>query len=334
MNPEAVIWIMSGRCNLRCIHCYASRFLSKWELSPEDKLRLIRELAENGISHIGLTGGEPLLDKNLELYLREIRDHGLTCDINTNATLIDENKAELLRKHDVFLYVSIDGASKETHEKIRGAGTWDLLMKGLNVIKRKGLDFSTVFAISKLNYSETGNYVKLAEKLEASSASMIPLMPVGRANRSIIPSRGELFQALKSAETSAKEIGYRMNVWCFEAAKLIIDPRYVSMWADCRKGRVIDIDPAGNLLLCDVLDIAAGNVRVGFTKALETYMENEYIKRVMNPRLKEPCKFCPLRDECMGGCYARSFLFYGTLDGPDPYCPRVKLIEEAETSRY
>ncbi|MCD6235928.1 MAG: radical SAM protein, partial [Thaumarchaeota archaeon] len=276
----------------------------------------------------GLTGGEPLLDKNLELYLREIRDHGMVCDINTNATLMNEEKAELLRKYDVFLYVSLDGATKSVHEKIRGTGTWDPLMRGLKIVKKKGLEFSTVFAISKLNYFETGEYVKLSEKLGAVRASMIPIMPVGRAGEDIVPSREELYQALKSAEKSAREIGYQMNVWCFGPAKLIIDPRFVSTWSDCRRGRVIDIDPSGDILLCDVLDIVVGNVRSGFEKGLEEYRKNPFVKRVMNPVLREPCKSCPLRDECMGGCYARSLIYYGTLDGPDPYCPRVKLFED------
>ena len=330
MNPQAVIWIISGKCNLRCVHCYASRFLSAKELTTSEKLKLIRELAESGVAHVGITGGEPFLDKNLELYLREIRDYGMTCDINTNATIMNRELAKMLRKHDVFLYVSIDGANKETHERIRGHGTWDKLMKNLEIIKNEEIEFSTVFAISKLNYFETGEYVKLAERLGAFSACMIPLMPVGRASKEVIPSRSELTKALKSAEAAADEIGYWMSVWCFRAAKLIINPRYVSTWADCRKGKILDIDPAGNLMLCDVLDIVAGNVRSGFKKALEEYSRNEAVRKVMNPELKEPCASCPLKNDCMGGCYARSYMFYKTLDGPDPYCPKVAAVEELQ----
>ena len=337
MNPRAVIWIMSGKCNLKCIHCYASRFLSAPDLSVEQRLKMIHELAESGITHIGITGGEPLLDENLELYMREIRDRGMTCDINTNATLMSEEKAKLIRRYDAFLYVSVDGASKITHEKIRGLGSWDRLMRGLEITKREGLEFSTIFTISKLNYKESGEYVKLAESLGALSACMIPLMPVGRANASMITSKNELLQALKSAESAADELGYRMKVWCFRPAKLLIHPKYVSTWSDCRKRKVIDIDPSGNLLLCDVLDIVIGNVKEGFKRALKVYMEHEAVKRVTNPVLREPCKSCPLKNECMGGCYARSYIYYKTFDGPDPYCPLVETVNETgaeETSQH
>jgi len=328
MNPQAVIWIISGKCNLRCVHCYASRFLSSAELTVEEKLKLIKELAESGVAHVGITGGEPFLDKNIRRYIKEIREYGMTCDVNTNATIMTQDLANFLRKYDVFLYVSIDGATKRTHERIRGIGTWDKLMKNLQMIREGEVEFSTVFAISKLNYFEAGEYVKLAESLGAFSACMIPLMPVGRAGKDIIPSREELAKALKAAESTADEIDYWMSVWCFRAAKLIIDPRYVSAWADCRRGKILDIDPAGNLMLCDVLDITAGNVRSGFRKALEEYSMHDSVRRVTSPELKEPCASCPLKNDCMGGCYARSYMFYRTLDGPDPYCPKTAVVKE------
>jgi len=330
MNPQAVIWIISGKCNLNCIHCYASRFLSLPHHTVEERLRLIRELADNGVMHIGITGGEPLLEENLELYIKEIRDHGMTCDVNTNATLMNAEKARFFRRHEVFLYVSIDGASKETHEKIRGRGNWERLMKGLDIITKEELEFSTVMTISKLNYREIGDYVRLAEKVGAYSACMIPLMPSGRATEEIIPSEKELVQALKSAEAAADELDYWISVWCFRPAKLIINPKYVSTWADCRKGKIIDIDPAGNIMLCDVLDITIGNVRKGFKRALEEYSENEIVRKVMNPKLEEPCRSCPIRHECAGGCYARSYIAYKTFDGPDPYCPLAKSVKKLE----
>jgi len=328
MIPRSLIWIISGRCNLRCVHCYASKFASSPELSHEEKLRLIEEFAEFGIEHVGITGGEPFLDENLRQYVSEIREYGMSCDVNTNGTLLNRDLAEFLLRNDVFLYVSLDGGSKKTHEMVRGIGAWGRLMEGLKTLREVGLEFSTVLSISRLNHLEVGEYVRLAERLGASSACMIPSMPVGRADRDIIPSREELAAALRSAESAAMEIGYRISVWCFRAAKLIIDPRYVSTWADCRKGRVLDVDPAGKLMLCDVLDISAGDVRSGFRRAVEDYLEHEAVKRVMSPELREPCISCPLRGDCMGGCYARSYIFYRTFDGPDPYCPRAAIIEE------
>ena len=328
MNPQAVIWIMSGQCNLRCIHCYASRFLEASELTLEEKLKLVREFAECGISYVGLTGGEPLMNKDLEPCLKELYDYGIEYSVNTNATLLNEEKVELLERYDAYLFVSVDGARKETHEKIRGSRTWERLMSGLDFIRKRGLPFSTVMAVSKLNYVETGEYVELAESLGAEAACIIPTMPSGRARSKITPAVDELIHSLKSAERTAKKLGYWMTVWCYVPAKLVIDPRFVSTWSDCRKCKVIDIDPAGNLLLCDVLDMALSNVRRGFRNALKEYFERREVNEVMHPKLREPCRSCELKEICAGGCYARSYLVYRRFDGPDPYCPRVRLVQE------
>lgn len=324
MNPQAVIWIMSGRCNLNCVHCYASRFSFLPQFTLEERLKLVREFADNGVNYVAITGGEPLIDEDLELCIKEIRDHGMNCDINTNATMMTREKAQFIRRHDVFMYVSVDGATKETHERVRGSGSWDRLIRGLEIVSKEEIEFSLVMTISRFNFIEAGDYVRLAEKLGAFSACMIPLMSSGRATEKITPSIEELVQALKMAEAVADELDYWMSVWCFRPAKFIINPEYVSTWADCRKGELIDIDPAGNILLCDVLDFVIDNVRRGFWKALNGYIKNEIVRRVMKPDLVGPCKSCPIRHECAGGCYARSYIAYKTFNGPDPYCPLAK----------
>jgi radical SAM protein with 4Fe4S-binding SPASM domain len=145
-----------------------------------------------------------------------------------------------------------------------------------------------------------------------------------------VPSTSQLVTALKSAESAAKSVGYWINVWCYVPGKLIIDPQYISTWAECRRGGMVDIDPAGNLLLCDILDIKLSNVRSGFRKAVGKYFQSREANDVMNPRLREPCKSCNIRESCMGGCYARSYLIFRSFDGPDPYCPRTNADQRAE----
>jgi radical SAM protein with 4Fe4S-binding SPASM domain len=325
---------MSGACNLRCIHCYASRFIEVKELRLEEKLRLIDELAECGISYIGITGGEPLINADLELCLRRVHDYGIECSINTNAQRLDEKAAEIIGKYDAYLFISMDGSRKEVHERIRGPGTWDKLMRGIEVARKAGLNFSTVMTVNSLNYLDAAGYVEFAERLGADDACMIPTMPAGRASSYIAPSISQLITALKSAESAAKNIEYRINVWCYVPGELIIDPRYISTWADCRSGKVVDIDPAGNLLLCDILDIRLSNVGKGFRKAVGEYFQSSEVNEVMNPKLREPCKSCSIKESCMGGCYARSYIMFKNFDGPDPYCPRANAYQRTEVINW
>lgn len=331
--PQAVIWIMNGTCNMRCVHCYASRFIGVGELPLERKLKLIDELAECGVSYIGITGGEPLICKDLEQCIKRIWEHGIECSINTNAQLLDDKRARIINKYDVYLFVSVDGACKRTYELIRGPGSWDGLMKGLEIARKVGLEFSTVMSINKMNYADAGRCVEFAAKTGADSACMIPTMPVGRAGPDIAPGTDQLALALKAAESAAKRLRYWITVWCYVPGRLVIDSRFISTWADCRRCKVIDIDPAGNLLLCDILDMRLSNARKGFRRAVSEYFESREVREVMNPKLKEPCRSCELAEICMGGCYARSYLTYGTFDGPDPYCPRAGMNHYVRGSR-
>ena len=297
-------------------------------MSLNDSMKFIKEISDYGVEHVALTGGEPFLRRDLKEIIKAIRDHGMRCNMSTNLTYLDKDLAEFLRKYDVYLYVSMDGSKPETYEKIRGHGNWRYFMRGMKLLKEHGVSFSTVMAICKYNYMETKDYVRLAESLGAETSCIIPVLPVGRAKENdVSPSREQVIQAAKLLGEACNELGYDGCIWCYTPAGLLIDSSYVYITGGCRTDRVIDVDPAGNLLLCDTLDYKIANVKNGFTNALKKYYSNELVKRVMNPNLPEPCRSCRLRDICKGGCYARSLLLKGNLDPPDPYCPLAPKVK-------
>ena len=297
-------------------------------MSLDNALRFIEEISDYSVEHVALTGGEPLLKRDLREIIRAIRDHGMSCNMSTNLTCLNRGLAEFLGRYDVYLYVSLDGSRPETYERIRGNGNWKRFMRGVKLLKEYGVSFSTVMAVCKYNYMETEDYVRLAEKIGAESSCIIPVLPVGRAKENnVAPSREEVIHSVKVFGEACDELGYNGCIWCYTPAKLLIDSPYVYVTSGCRTDSVIDMDPAGNILLCDTLDYKIANVKGGFSNALKEYYSNELVKKVMNPTLSEPCRSCKLRDICMGGCYARSLLLKGSLDPPDPYCPLVSEIE-------
>ena len=328
MAIEMIIWLVAGECNLNCIHCYASRFRGLEAMSLDDALRFIEEISDYGVEHVALTGGEPLLRRDLREIIKAIRDHGMSCNMSTNLTCLNRELAEFLGRYDVYLYVSLDGSRPETYERIRGHGNWRYFMRGIELLKEYGVSFSTVMAVCKYNYMETKDYVRLAEKIGAESSCIIPVLPVGRAKENdVAPSREETIRSVKLLEEACNELGYNGLIWCYTPAELLIDSPYIYVTGGCRTDRVVDVDPAGNLLLCDTLDYRIANVKDGFINALREYYSDELVKRVMNPKLPEPCRSCRLREICRGGCYARSLLLRGGLDPPDPYCPLVSKVE-------
>ena len=128
-RPNFLIWIVTSRCNLECSHCYAAKF-SKAELNEKEKFLLVKDALQAGIKQINLTGGEVLLQTDSLKLIDYISELGVSVSVFTNGTTLSEEIVGQLAENDVFILLSIDGANKESHESIRGAGTWELAMAG------------------------------------------------------------------------------------------------------------------------------------------------------------------------------------------------------------
>lgn len=324
VKPSFIVWIFTSICNLNCKHCYAWRLKGLKELDLREKLSLIRDLAEISVNYVNLTGGEPLIHPHLTCILKELHGYGIMTSIVTNATRVSEGIARLLSKHYVYTYVSIDGP-KEIHDMIRGLGSYDQAIKGVNTLRAHGIPFSIVMAVNRLNYGFVGEVVDLAVKLGAERLALIPVMPSGKAlSNELYVRREEYLRALKIADEKADELGYNISLWCTPFAPLVIRSKYISYYY-CRTYDVVDIDPSGRLLACDVIDLAISSIKLnGFKKAWETYINNNIIRELVNPKkLPGNCSNCSLRQICKGGCFARSYLAYRKLNAGDPLCPRV-----------
>ena len=328
-KPETIIWIFTAKCNLNCPHCYTSRFLRFKEMTMEEKLKLINEMGEIGIEHVGLSGGEPLIHPELPMIIKKLSDYGISISLVTNACTIPPNVLNVLATRDVYVYVSIDGP-RDIHDKIRGVGTFEKVIKNVEKLRAYGIDFGTIMAVNKINYKYVKDYLELALKLGTSNPSLIPVMSSGKAmNNDIYIESEEYIEAIKMAEEFVEEIGYRLSLWCTPFAPLISSSKYIYS-SFCRTLDITDIDPSGNILACDIVDVVITNIRdKSLAKALEDYANSEIIREITEPsKLSEPCSKCSLRTLCRGGCFARAFLIYGDFNAGDPLCPRVHRYEK------
>jgi len=285
---------------------------------------VVREAYEVGIMHISLTGGEPLIRRDIDTIIKEIHHHGMSISLVTNATMIRENLAELLYTCDVFTYVSVDAPNPRVHNLIRGENSWSKVMRGISYLRNKGVPFSTVLAVNKFNMHKIEEYIRLAETIGALSACLIPVMPTGRAKLNIIPSPSDLIRVVNIANEVSSDMGYQVDIWCYKPAELMINSKYVRAYG-CRTYSIVDMDPSGKLLVCDVLDFRVADVRrLGLKKALKVYSRDSLVKSLVFPDLtREPCRSCRIRDTCKGGCFARAHLLLNDIYSPDPYCPKI-----------
>ena len=118
-----LFWETTAGCNLECIHCRrldVSKQLMKTDLSTQEALVFVRNLAEFARPILVLSGGEPLFRPDIFQIATHATEHGLSVALATNGTLIDEHIAHAILDSGIQrVAISIDGADETTHDSFR-----------------------------------------------------------------------------------------------------------------------------------------------------------------------------------------------------------------------
>ena len=183
-------WHITERCNRRCRHCYHSSYDSIGELSDELVLKVSDRLtnalkAWDRRGAIGLTGGEPWLRRGIILDILDrlasssVVDH---VDLMTNGTLLSKNDCASLARHPLMrrVQVSIEGASSECHDSIRGKGSFNETMEAIKHMKQSGLTVAAMMTISRQNMSEIVAVLELLREYGVDAFSMDRFIPEGQ----------------------------------------------------------------------------------------------------------------------------------------------------------
>lgn len=135
-GPLFVNWDITTKCNSKCVFCDRWKIGGK-ELSTKDKLHIIRELGKSGVWFLSLCGGEPLLTKDLDIILKEIKKQKMLVNISTNGFLLKKKSKLLLDSEVDFITVSIQSHNPSIHNSI--SGQKDMFQKinaGIDSIKK------------------------------------------------------------------------------------------------------------------------------------------------------------------------------------------------------
>ena len=161
-----VILNITKRCNLKCVHCYAGSLDSstQGELSTDQWLRVLDDLAEFGCPVVLLSGGEPLLQPDIVKLASHAVSCGMRAVISSNGTLITSEKAgELASVGLSYIGISMDGGS-EIHDRFRGSdGAYNRALEGLRNAAETGIKTGIRFTITKRNIGEISRLMELIE---------------------------------------------------------------------------------------------------------------------------------------------------------------------------
>jgi len=163
-KKPVVVWNVTRRCNLRCVHCYSHSKDQKYggELSHEEGLRLIDDLAAFGVPVLLFSGGEPLMHPRIFDLVGHARKQGLRAVLSTNGTLITDETAQRLKDLDLsYVGVSLDGL-RATNDRFRGIeGAFERALEGIGNCQRAGIKVGLRFTINRRNVADVAGIFDL-----------------------------------------------------------------------------------------------------------------------------------------------------------------------------
>lgn len=313
-------WHITHRCNLRCSHCYQddySAFSSRKSLEAvlNQYSRLLEEYGFKG--YLNITGGEPLAHPDLFWLLEEAGNRGITTAVLTNGTLIGRREAAELKRLDVdYVQVSLDGL-RETHDKIRGEGSFDLAIRGIRELKAQGIYVTVAFTAQRENYKELRRLADFCNNLGADKLWF---------DRVVIPKDEDKNNlSLSSKEYSAlcrkaSRLNRQGKISCARALQFI--PCKEKNIYSCNAGsRLLAILADGTVMPCRRLPIEVGNVTL--SELLTIYRESPELIKLRKSEIPEKCKPCKYAQSCRGGAKCIACAKSGRYDIPDPDCPLI-----------
>lgn len=343
--PLMVVWNFTQACNFQCKHCYqnASARLAD-ELSREEQLRIVDELADHDVPFLAFSGGEPLMSKNFWPVAERGRERELHLTVATNGSLVTPEVAKRLAALKFgYVEISVDSADPKKHDEFRGApGYWEKAVTGIRNAVAEGLKVGFSATITRLNFDELEDLLALAKKLGCQNFYAFNFIPTGRARNivdlDITPQMREemlrvLHKHLLSGEIAVMSTASQFGRACLQlskdsdlvntghygaaaGAKTRILAKYVG---GCGAGRCyLAIQPNGVVTPCVFMPMPVGDLRKQSLMEIWEHSEVFHLLRDRTDRTGH-CRVCDYRFHC-GGCRARSYGYYRDLRAPDPGC--------------
>ena len=329
-HPVVIAWALTMACDLRCIHCAAEAGEpAPDELTTEEALRAIDNMAEAGTKHLLIAGGEPLLRDDL-YTLAEYASKRLSVGINSNGFSLSRAVAQRLRDAGVNqVRISIDGAKEKTHDTFRGKGSFRRAVEAVNTCVDMGFpDVGIEATISLLNYDELPDMIRLASDLGVGVFEAGDMAPMGRAQNLAHlclsrEQRGEMLKLLAELQETLPTliitselprifaVSQRMQSSC-------ADPYSNDVALGCGAGIVgAGLMVNGKIVPCPLgLQVEIGDIRTDRLK--DIWANSPLLKRLQSRQVSGKCGRCEYQYAC-GGCRGTAALA-GDPMGEDPGC--------------
>ncbi len=321
--PICLTWELTYACNLACVHCLSSSGRrDPHELDTAECMALIEEFERMQVFYVNIGGGEPTVRPDFWELLEHAVAHHVGVKFSTNGYRITAQRAEQLAASEyVDVQISLDGATPEVNDAVRGAGSFDAALRALQTLRaagKRGVKLSVV--CTRRNIGQLDRLLTLAEE-HGAQLRLTRLRPSGRG----VDSWPQLHPLPEQQRT--------LYEWLLEHGEGVLTGDsffHLSAFGQalpglnmCGAGRVVAlVDPVGDVYACPFAiheRFRAGNVRDagGFG---EVWAGAPLFQDLRRPQSAGACTHCEAFDACRGGCMAAKFFTGLPLAGPDPEC--------------
>ena len=330
-RPFILFWEVTRACALACRHCraIAQPHAHPQELDHEEAMTLVDAIAELAPPMLVLTGGDPMMRRDIFEIIERAASKGLRVALSPAATnrLIHTDFHKLRQAGVVSMSLSLDGATQETHDAFRRVPhTFERTLQAARMAREAGIQLQINTTISRTTLPELEGFVQLLREIRPDVWSVFLLVPTGRATLEELPAaaeletlwqrllqlRSELPFAIKTTE------GHHYRRALMQAARQsgTPAPRHLVPTRD-GKG-VLFISHVGEIQPSGFLPITAGNVRTD--NLADTYRHHPLFVQLRNDDgIGGKCGLCEYRRIC-GGSRARAYGSTGDMMAAEPLC--------------
>lgn len=318
---------ITNQCNLNCLHCYrqdhsAIEFPFEGFSVLLKQYKKITEYINCRFGRIEISGGEPLLAKNLKSFLSLIQKENIPYRIFSNGILFTKPNINELKKLGFSrVQISIEG-DKAVNDQIRGNGNSEQVFKKTKLLFQSGIEITLSTTLSKLNYKNLAFIFKVGGKI-SHRLFFSRLVPCGEG-KFLIPNlltREDWLEVMKSLFNKNKirnRIAFRDPTWIgfFMPRNIAKEQRVISGCAAGFHGLAVDSD--GAIYPCRRLPITIGNI---FSDDIIKVWNHPVMEDLRNrDKLKGKCKECAYKWHC-GGCRGIAYALRNDYLEEDPQCP-------------
>ncbi len=338
--PQVIFWEITRACALACIHCRAQAQPKRHplELTTEEGFRLMDQMAEFGHPILVISGGDPLMRRDVFDLIAYGIEKGLRVSLSPSATaLVTPKVLKRVKEAGISrLSFSLDGSCPEIHDTFRGvSGSFGRTMECIRDALEAGLSLHVNTTVSRHNVADLPAIAQIITQQNALLWDLFFLVPTGRGKREDVLSAAEHEAVFQWILGFSRQVSFGVRTTLGQPYRRVALQRELQE----KGGRMEDVLAAfrrsqpstndgkgvcfvshlGEVYPSGFLPISAGNVR---KESLATiYRESSLFRELRDVSLlKGKCGRCPFNVIC-GGCRARAYAFTGDYLEADPTCP-------------